>query len=78
MPNDFGVFDNFKEAKNFIKKNDVPIVVKADGLAAGKGVTICFTIDEAIESTKEILEGKFESSNKVVLEEFLGGIVVFC
>ena len=69
----FGVFNNFNDASNFIKKNGVPIVVKADGLAAGKGVTICDTIDKALKSTKEILDGKFQSSNKVVLEEFLKG-----
>jgi len=69
----FGVFKNLKDAKNFIKKNGAPIVVKADGLAAGKGVTVCFSIDEALKSTKEILDGKFQSSNQVVLEEFLEG-----
>jgi phosphoribosylamine--glycine ligase len=69
----FGVFSNLNEALNFINSNGVPIVVKADGLAAGKGVTICKSIDEAIKSTKEILEGKFKSSKKVVLEEFLEG-----
>ena len=37
----FGIFENFKNASNFVKKNQLPIVVKADGLAAGKGVTIC-------------------------------------
>ena len=69
----FGVFSNLNEALDFINSNKVPIVVKADGLAAGKGVTICKSIDEAIKSTKEILEGKFKSSKKVVLEEFLEG-----
>ena len=69
----FGVFTNLNEALDFINSNGVPIVVKADGLAAGKGVTICKSIDEAIKSTKEILEGKFKSSKKVVLEEFLEG-----
>ena len=69
----FGVFSNLNEALGFINSNGVPIVVKADGLAAGKGVTICKSIDEAIKSTKEILEGKFKSSKKVVLEEFLEG-----
>ena len=69
----FGVFTNLNEALDFINSNKVPIVVKADGLAAGKGVTICKSIDEAIKSTKEILEGKFKSSKKVVLEEFLEG-----
>jgi phosphoribosylamine--glycine ligase len=69
----FGVFTNLNEALDFINSNGVPIVIKADGLAAGKGVTICKSIDEAIKSTKEILEGKFKSSKKVVLEEFLKG-----
>ena len=69
----FGIFDNFSNASNFIKKNGVPIVVKADGLAAGKGVSICFTVEDALKNTKEILAGKFKSSNRVVLEEFLQG-----
>ena len=69
----FGVFENFVDASNFIKKNGVPIVVKADGLAAGKGVSVCTSIKEALKSTTDILQGKFESSKKVVLEEFLEG-----
>ena len=69
----FGIFDNFNDASNFIKKNQAPIVVKADGLAAGKGVTVCNSVDQALKNTKEILEGKFKSSNKVILEEFLQG-----
>jgi len=69
----FGVFDNFKDASNFINKNLIPIVVKADGLAAGKGVTVCYNKKEALKNTKEILKGKFKSSKKVVLEEFLDG-----
>ena len=69
----FEIFDNFNDASNFIKKNGIPIVVKADGLAAGKGVTICTSMDEALKNTKDILEGKFKSSKKVVLEEFLEG-----
>ena len=69
----FGVFNNYNDASNFIKKNGVPIVVKADGLAAGKGVSVCNTIDEALKNTKEILDGKFKSSSQVVLEEFLKG-----
>ena len=69
----FGVFNNFDDASIFIKKNKAPIVVKADGLAAGKGVSICASIEEALKNTKEILEGKFKSSHQVVLEEFLEG-----
>ena len=69
----FGIFNNFNDASDFIKKNEVPIVVKADGLASGKGVTVCTSVDEALKNTKEILDGKFKSSNKVILEEFLEG-----
>ena len=69
----FGAFNDIDEASSFIKKIGVPIVVKADGLAAGKGVSICTSVEQALKSTKEILEGKFKSSNRVVLEEFLEG-----
>jgi len=69
----FGIFNNFKNAYNFIEKNGVPLVVKADGLAAGKGVSVCNSIEEAVKNTKEILDGKFKSSHQVVLEEFLEG-----
>ena len=69
----FGIFNNFDDAANFIKKNKIPIVVKADGLAAGKGVSICSSKEEALSCVKEILDGKFKSSNRVVLEEFLKG-----
>ena len=70
---DYGIFENLDDAENFVKKNGVPIVVKADGLAAGKGVSICKTLEDAKEKIKEILNGKFKSSKKVVLEEFLEG-----
>ena len=69
----FGIFDNFNDASEFIKKNGVPIVVKADGLASGKGVAVCTSTEEALKNTKEILEGKFKSTYQVVLEEFLEG-----
>ena len=69
----FGIFNSYNNASNFIKKNKLPIVVKADGLAAGKGVSICATLKEALKKTKDILDGKFKSSNKVLLEEFLEG-----
>lgn len=69
----FCVFNNFDNAYNFIKKNGAPIVVKADGLAFGKGVFVCDSVEEAVKNTKEILEGKFKSSNQVILEEFLEG-----
>ena len=69
----FGIFNDFDKAFSFIKKNGAPIVVKADGLAAGKGVSVCTTVKDALKNTKEILNGKFKSSNQVVLEEFLEG-----
>jgi len=69
----FGVFDNYEDASKFIKKNKVPIVVKADGLAAGKGVSIFKSKKGALKNVQEILNGKFKSSNKVLLEEYLEG-----
>ena len=69
----FGVFNKYKDASIFIKKNKAPIVVKADGLASGKGVFVCSSTKEALKNTKEILNGKFKSSNQVVLEQFLKG-----
>ena len=67
----FGVFEDIQSATKFIKTNRLPIVVKADGLAAGKGVSICPTASDAEIKVKEILNGKFESSKKVILEEFI-------
>ena len=69
----YQIFDNFDEASNFIKKNKTPIVVKANGLAAGKGVSVCASTEEALKKTNEIINGKFKSSNQVILEEFLEG-----
>ena len=66
-------FENFDEAKYYIETNQHPLVIKSDGLAAGKGVTISTTIEESLKSIKEILEGKFKSSKKVIVEEFLQG-----
>ena len=69
----FGSFDDLNSALDFLNKNKMPIVVKADGLASGKGVTICKSIEEAKIKVIEILNGKYKSSRKVVLEEFLKG-----
>ena len=55
----FGIFKNSKEANEFIEKCNLPIVVKADGLASGKGVYICNKKDEAFNAIKEIFNGKF-------------------
>jgi len=69
----YEIFNNFDEASNFIKKNKIPIVVKANGLAAGKGVSVCTSVEDALKKTNEIIRGKFKSSNQVILEEFLEG-----
>jgi len=69
----FKICKNQNNVTSFINKCNLPIVVKADGLAAGKGVTICKTKKQVIKSTSEIFKGKFKSSRKVVLEEFLEG-----
>jgi phosphoribosylamine--glycine ligase len=63
-------------AIRFINKKAVaPIVLKADGLAAGKGVVICQDKEEAVQELQEMLSGKFgQASRKVVIEEFLAGI----
>ena len=66
-------FSIFRKANKFIKSMDLPIVVKSDGLASGKGVTICKTKDQAFKDVKNILNGKFKSSKKLILEEFLDG-----
>ena len=69
----FKICNNKKQVRDFLNKCDFPIVVKADGLAAGKGVTICETRKKAIDVSNEIINGKFKSSNKLILEEFLDG-----
>jgi phosphoribosylamine--glycine ligase len=61
------------EAKKVLSEFNAPIVVKSDGLAAGKGVTICNSINEALDDIGEIMSGKFQSSNRVIIEEFLKG-----
>ena len=70
---DFKICKNKLEVKRFLSKNKMPTVVKADGLAAGKGVVICKTKKAVEKISNEILSGKFKSSRKLVLEEFLNG-----
>ena len=68
--------EQIEEGLAYLKKQSLPIVLKADGLAAGKGVLICQTLEEAQTSLKEmLLDAKFgDASSKVVVEEFLTGI----
>ena len=69
----FKICKNKKDVNNFIKNSKFPLVVKADGLAAGKGVTICKNKKQILSVSNEIFKGKFKSSKKLVLEEFLEG-----
>ena len=70
---DYKICKNKKDVLNFLKKSKLPLVVKADGLAAGKGVTICSSKKKVLDISEEIFKGKFKSSKKIVLEEFLAG-----
>ncbi len=72
---EFEVFSDPEEAKAYLRKRGAPAVVKADGLAAGKGVFPCRTLDEALEAVDRIMvERAFgEAGQKVVIEEFLEG-----
>ncbi len=69
----FKICKNRKHVKNFLKSSNLPLVVKANGLAAGKGVTICKTKGQVLKASHEIFNGKFKTSRKLVLEEFLSG-----
>ncbi|CYV08506.1 phosphoribosylamine--glycine ligase [Streptococcus suis] len=71
----FGTFSNFEEAKAYIEEQGAPIVVKADGLALGKGVVVAETVEQALEAAREmLLDNKFgDSGARVVIEEFLAG-----
>ncbi len=64
---------NIKQVQKFLKTSNLPLVVKADGLAAGKGVSICKTKNQVITFSKEIFKEKFKGTKKLILEEFLIG-----
>lgn len=66
-------FSSMKGVRDYIKNMNTPIVIKADGLASGKGVYICNNKNIAFKKCEEINEGKFKSSRKFVIEEFLSG-----
>ena len=69
----FGIFENFKEANDYLEKTKFPLVVKADGLASGKGVYICENRNQAITAVEEIFKGKFGVAKNILIEEFLQG-----
>ena len=69
----FGIFEKKENTINFLKNSKFPIVIKADGLAAGKGVYISKNLSEAKEAVNEIFDGKFGVAKKILVEEFLNG-----
>ena len=71
---DYQSFDNLDAARAYIRGRGAPLVIKADGLAAGKGVTICQTLDEALLAAEDMLGGAFgAASERIVVEDFLTG-----
>ena len=70
---DFGIFKNLEESKSFLQKCNYPIVIKADGLAAGKGVYICENFEQSFEAAQEIFNGKFGIAKEILIEEHLKG-----
>ncbi|HOH50838.1 MAG TPA: phosphoribosylamine--glycine ligase [Candidatus Hydrogenedentes bacterium] len=81
---DYAVFDSAEEAERHVRENGAPIVVKADGLAAGKGVTVAMTEEEAVAAIREAMIGGVfgDAGRRVVLEEYMTGeeasILAFC
>ena len=69
----FGVFEDKEKSFNFLKKCKFPIVVKADGLASGKGVYICDNFEQSKIAVDEIFNGKFGEAKEILIEEFLKG-----
>ena len=69
----FGIFESKKLANDFVKKTQMPTVIKADGLASGKGVYICNDLLQCQDAIKEIFNGKFGIAKNVLIEEFLEG-----
>ncbi len=72
---DFRIFDDYEEAREYILSHSLPVVVKADGLAAGKGVGVCETFEEALAFLKKVMVDKAfgDAGNRVVIEECLFG-----
>ncbi|MEK3782604.1 MULTISPECIES: phosphoribosylamine--glycine ligase [unclassified Paenibacillus] len=71
----YAKFDDYEEALVYLRRQGAPIVVKADGLAAGKGVTVARTLEEAEKALSDIMQSKVfgEAGSRVVIEEFLEG-----
>jgi len=76
IPHPKGVtFSNYFEARKYVESNSIPIVIKADGLAAGKGVTVANSKEEALKALSDAMETKIFGSagDRVVIEECLTG-----
>ena len=69
----FSIFKDIRSSLDYLKNKKYPLVVKADGLAAGKGVYICNSFFEAEKAVEEIFGGKFGEANEILFEEFLSG-----
>ncbi|WP_336776154.1 phosphoribosylamine--glycine ligase [Paenibacillus sp. MMO-58] len=71
----YETFTNYESALAYLREQSVPIVIKADGLAAGKGVTVAYSMEEAEKALKEAMVDKVfgEAGNQIVIEEFLEG-----
>ena len=69
----FGIFENKTNAKKFLDDSKYPIVIKADNLAAGKGVYICKDKLDSLNAINEIFDGKFGEAKNILIEEFLNG-----
>ncbi|HUE31233.1 MAG TPA: phosphoribosylamine--glycine ligase [Verrucomicrobiae bacterium] len=71
----FGVFGDPDDAARYVREVGAPVVVKADGLASGKGVFICATVAEALEAVDELMRARLfgDAGSRVVVEEFLEG-----
>ena len=69
----FGIYKTFEDAISFLKNASFPLVIKADGLASGKGVYIPENKKEGAQAVKEIFDGKFGKAEKILIEEFLDG-----
>ncbi len=69
---DFGIFYNPEDARNYIRKKGAPIVIKANGLAAGKGVIVAQTLDEALNAVDE-MRNFGDAGNKIIVEDFMDG-----
>ncbi|WP_440997807.1 phosphoribosylamine--glycine ligase [Arhodomonas sp. SL1] len=71
----YRVFDDLDEARDYIRDHGAPVVVKADGLAAGKGVTVAMTLDEALQAAESMLSGQAfgGAGDRIVVEDYLQG-----